>query len=266
MSITENKIRTLLDAQKPVISTRIWTTSSFFVEAVSSTGNFDYIEFVAEYSPFTQYDLHNICIAAELHNTGTMIKVDFQNNAYTAQKAIASGFQAINFTDCQTADDVAAAVKATMPETIEYGGRFGYPNNRFIGFQPKLTQMDHAERQKKIVRCFMIEKQVTVDNIEAICSVPGVDMVQFGPSDFCMSKGWNVKDHKAEFKEAERYVIEVALKHGVQPRCEIPNVEAAQYYIDLGVRNFSLSDQLNILQGFWGTEGKKMRDVTSTLT
>ena len=35
----------------------------------------------------------------------------------------------------------------------------------------------------------MIEKQEAVENVEEICSVPGVDMLQFGPSDYCMSRG-----------------------------------------------------------------------------
>lgn len=256
----DNKIRKLLEAGTPMMSTRLWTAKTFFVEALASTGKFDYAEFVAEYAPFDQYDLQNFCIAAELHDMGSMIKVDYQNHAYVAQKAIASGFQAINFTDCQTAEQVEECVRTTMPE-IPGGGRFGYPNNRFIGFQPKLDQMDHARRQKEVVRCFMIEKEIAVKNIEEICSVPGVDMIQFGPSDYCMSRGWNVKEHKEDAKEAERHCIEVALKHGVHPRCEIQTPEAAQYYLDLGVRCFSLGDQLNIQLDWWNSEGQKLRDT-----
>ena len=74
------------------------------------------------------------------------------------------------------------------------GGRFGYPNRRFIGYQPFLKQMEHAERVNDIVLAFMIEKSEAMDNIEEICSVKGVDMVQFGPSDFSMSNGHNAAD------------------------------------------------------------------------
>jgi hypothetical protein len=45
-------------------------------------------------------------------------------------------------------------------------------------------------------------------------------------------------------------MIAVALKHGVQTRCEIPTVEAAQYYMDLGVRHFCLGDQFAVLRQF----------------
>lgn len=50
--------------------------------------------------------------------------------------------------------------------------------------------MEHAKLVKQTVNYFMVEKEETMHNIEEICSVPGVDMVQFGPSDYCMSHGW----------------------------------------------------------------------------
>jgi 2-keto-3-deoxy-L-rhamnonate aldolase RhmA len=264
MELSENKLRTLLDKGWPSVATRMWTTSSFFVEALGDTKNFDYVEFLAEYAPYTHYDLQNFCIAAELHGMSTMIKIDYQNNAFVAQKAVASGFQAINFTDCRTVVDVKEAIRVTMPETPQDGGSFGFPNNRFIGFQPKMPQQMHAERQRKIVRCFMIEKASAVEQIEEICSVPGVDMIQFGPSDYCMSRGWNAKDHIDDWKAAERHCIEVALKHKVNPRCEIQSVEAAQYYLDLGVKHICLGDQLVQLSTYWTQSGKQMQDALAS--
>ena len=266
MPMKENKLRKILDANLPSIGTRLWSSWAFFTEAVGSTGNYDYIEFLAEYAPFTQYDLEHIAMAAELHDMGSMIKVDFQNRGYVAQKAIGSGFQSVLFTDCQTADDVRESVRLVKPETPQDGGRFGYPNKRFIGFQPRLGQMDHAKRQREVVLAFMIEKEIAVDHIEEICSVPGVDMVQFGPSDYCMSRGWNTKEHQAEAKAAEKHMIETALKHGVHPRCEIQTVEAAQYYIDLGVRHFCLGDQLVMQLNHWTTDGGNLRKVVQALS
>ncbi len=94
-----NRIRELIATGKPSVGTRIWNTYPFMTEAVGASGNFDYVEFVAEYAPFDQYDLSNIARAAELHGMGTMIKVDYFNCVYVAQKAVAAGFQAILFTD-----------------------------------------------------------------------------------------------------------------------------------------------------------------------
>lgn len=258
--MTENKLRKLLQEGKPSTSTRLWSAWPFYTEVVGATGNFDYIEFVAEYSPFTQYDLENMARAAELHNMGSMIKVDFMNRGYVAQKAVAAGFQAIMFADHHTPDEVRQSVAMMKPDCLGQG-RFGFPNRRFIGTKPHIPQMEHARRLDDIVLCFMIEKEEAMDHIEEICSIPGVDMVQFGPSDYSMSAGKNRSDYAEECKAAERKMIEVALKHGVAPRCEIPTPEAAEYYVKLGVRHFSLGDQLKVLKDFWINSGEKIRAI-----
>ena len=261
----ENKLRYILDNDLPSIATRLWSSWPFFTEAVGSTGNYDYIEFLAEYAPFTQYDLENIARAAELHNMSSMIKVDFLNRDYVAQKAIGSGFQAVLFSDCKTPEDIKESIRLVTPETLEDGGEFGFPNKRYIGFQPRLNQMAHAQRQRDIVKAFMIEKKVAMDNIEEICSIPGVDMVQFGPSDYCMSNGWNLIDHIHEVKAVEREMIKIALKYDIQPRCEIQTVEDAKYYIELGVKHFCLGDQLSYLLNHYNKDGEELRRLADSL-
>ena len=49
----------------------------------------------------------------------------------------------------------------------------------------------------------------------------------------------------------------------IRPRCEITSPEAAQYYKDLGVRDFCLNDEMSALRRFWFNEGKKLRDLVN---
>lgn len=95
----ENKLRYHLEHDLPLLSTRLWSTQPFFWEAIGATGNFDYVEFVAEYAPYDFTDLPNMARAAELNDMGTMIKLDYQNRGFVAQKAIQAGFQSIMFVD-----------------------------------------------------------------------------------------------------------------------------------------------------------------------
>lgn len=261
----ENKLRRLLLEGRASVATRLWSTWPLYTESLGATGNFDYMEFVAEYAPFSQADLENLARAAELYEMGSMIKVDFQNRFYVAQKAVASGFQAVNFADHCTPQEVRDSVRAVRPMTSGTSGLYGCPNRRFISSPNGVSQKEHIARLENIVLCFMIEKQEAVDNIEEICSVPGVDMVQFGPADYSMSLGWNRAEHVDEWKAVERKVIEASLRHGVQPRCEINSPEEAAYYIGLGVHHFSLGDQFAVLKNFWNGEGRVMRDIARGL-
>lgn len=261
----ENKLRRILDKGGTSVSTRLWSTWPVYTEVLGVSGNFDYMEFVAEYAPFSQADLENMARAAELYDMGSMIKVDFQNRGYVAQKAVASGFQAVNFADHSTPEEVEESIRMLRPYVTGTAGRYGCPNRRFIGRPEGVSQLEHIQRLQEIVLCFMIEKQEAVDRIEEICSVPGIDMVQFGPSDYCMSRGWNRVGHEEDYKAAERKVIRTALEHGIQPRCEIGSPQEARYYMDLGVRHFSLGDQMTVLKSFWNREGAQMREMTDQM-
>lgn len=258
-----NKLRDILTENGTSVATRIWSTWPVITEACASTGNFDYIEFVGEYAPFDMRDLEDLARTCELNTMSSMIKVDFQNRFYVAQRAMAAGFQAVLFTDHKTAKEVEETLFAVNPDCPEYGGRFGFPNNRWLGFQPYKTQMDYAKMVGNTVKAFMIEKAETMDNLEEICSIPGVDMVQFGPSDYCMSRGWDVKDHKAEVRAAEEKMIRIAQDHNVAVRCEIDTPEQAEYYKSLGVKHFCVGDEFRNQLAFWNgpcAAIKKMAD------
>ena len=111
----------------------------------------------------------------------------------------------------------------------------------------------------------MVEKEETMANLEEICSIPGVDMVQFGPSDYCMSRGWDAKDHRNEVQQAEEMMIRIALDHGVAPRCELDTLEKAEYYKSLGVKHFCVGDEFRNQMAYWNGPCKAVKDLASAL-
>jgi len=256
-----NKIRELFKAGKPTVGTRIFSTWPLITEIAGGAGKFDYVEFLAEYAPVAQHDLENIARAAELHNMGTIIKVDYANRAYVAQKAVASGFQAVLFADHRTPEDVAATIKFLRADCPQDGGAFGFTPRRMIGNSSGFSQMQFAEMLRDVVCCFMIEKKEAVDNIEEICAVPGVDMIQFGPSDFSMSCGVNASDNADNIRAAEEKCIKAALRHNVRPRAEINTPEAARRYMDLGVKDFNIGGEIWNLSTMWRNHGTAMRGI-----
>lgn len=263
MVAAKNHIRELLNAGKNTVNTRIWNTWGTTAEAAISVGGFDYLEFLAEYAPFTLPELENFVRACELHGAGSMIKVDYQNRFYVAQKAIAMGFNAVLFTDHENADQVRETLYNVVPQSPKYNGRFGYPNARWLGYTPEPSQMDYADMNASCVKAFMIEKDKAVDDIENICKVPGVDMIQFGPSDYCMSKGWNSAEHKADWQKAEEYCIKVAIANGVRPRCEIYSLDQIERYQKLGVKDFCIGDEFDILKDYWANVGAKTKEIVN---
>ncbi|MEY8339030.1 aldolase/citrate lyase family protein [Lachnospiraceae bacterium 62-35] len=259
--VKENKFRSLLESGKPTLSTRLHSTWPLVTEAVGALGKYDYIEFVAEYAPYDQYDMENMVRAAELHGMASMMKADYQDRGFAAQKAVASGFQSVLFTDHTTPKEIEETIQLVLPKCPAYGGRMGYAARRWIGYQSAASQDEYADMAAATVKAFMIEKKEAVDNIEEICSVPGIDMIQFGPNDFALSSGFNMKDDKKRVRDAEKKVIETAIRHNIRPRCELNSAEEAKYYLDLGVKDFSLGLELRILQTFLTKEGDELLNL-----
>jgi 2-keto-3-deoxy-L-rhamnonate aldolase RhmA len=260
--VRPNKLRSLLDAGQPTIGTRVQSTWPSIIEVIGHTGAFDYVEFLAEYAPFDLYALDNFCRAAELFDMTAMIKLDQEPRQFLAQRAIGAGFQSVLFADCRTVEDARACVRIVRPETPEDGGIYGVAMRRFAlmgyGGGP-----EYVQALRDVVLVLMIEKKPAVDHLEEILSVNGVDMVQWGPADYSLSIGRPGERGSPEVRAVERRVIETALRMGVPPRAEIRTVDQAKYYLDLGVRHFSIGVDISILYDWLKQNGEDLRRAIS---
>lgn len=257
-----NRLRALLSSGRPSVATHIHTTWPSVVEVIGHTGHYDYVEFVAEYAPYDLHDLDHLCRAAELHDLGTMIKVDQEPRSFLAQRAIGSGFQSVLFADCRCAEDVRQCVRAVRPDTPEDGGTYG-ANMRRFAYMGYGGGAEYVQALRDVVVAVMIEKRGAVEQLEEILSIPGVDLIQWGPADYTMSIGRAGERGLPEIKAVERRVIETALKMGVPPRAEIGSVDQAKYYLDLGVRHFCIGTDVGILFDWWKRNGDQLRQALS---
>ncbi|MBN1139239.1 MAG: 2,4-dihydroxyhept-2-ene-1,7-dioic acid aldolase [Anaerolineae bacterium] len=252
-----NRFREALAAGKPTVSTRLHVCSPAIVEMLGHTGLYDYVEFLAEYGSFDLHDLDNLCRAAELYDMSAVIKIDQEPRGFLAQRGIGAGFQGVLFADCRSVEDVQHCVRLVRPETPEDGGLHGVGARRFAypgyGGTP-----EYVQALRDVVVMIMVEKRQAVEQLEAILSVKGVDMIQWGPSDYSMSTGRAGQRGSPEIKAIEKRVFETALKMGVLPRAEIGSPDQARYFLDMGVRHFSLGTDVSILFRWWQENGKEL--------
>lgn len=256
-----NHLRTLLKNGKPSLGTHLLSVWPTLVEMVGQTGYFDYIEFSAEYAPFDLHDLDNLGRALELKDLGGMIKVEQGQFEHQAMRAVGSGFQSVLFCDIRSvaeARERVASVRAEMPGT---GGRMGVGMRRDVGVVRDVGSPDYVAALDDIVVAFMVEKRQCVEDLEAVLSVKGVDMVQFGPYDYAMSIGLPGQADHPEVKKAERKTIETALKMGLHPRVELGNFRHAEPYLEMGVKHFCIGWDVITLNEWWNAHGKGMRDL-----
>ena len=260
----ENRLRQLLNDGMPSIGTHIHSMWPSIVEAVGHTGMFDYVEFVAEYAPFDLFSMDNFCRAVELFDMSSMIKIDQEPRGFLAQRGIGAGFQSVLFADSRSAEDVRECVRICRPDTPEDGGTHGANSRRFTYRSMAYGgAAEHVQAVRDVVVVAMIEKKAAVDELDEILEIDGLDMIQWGPSDFSMSIGRPGERGVPEVQAAERRVFESALKAGVQPRAEIDSVDGAKRFLDMGVRHFCMGTDISILFDWWKTNGDSLRKAIS---
>ncbi|HYD06388.1 MAG TPA: aldolase/citrate lyase family protein [Reyranella sp.] len=266
MAIRRNLLRERLNAGQPTVGTHILSCWPTLVELIGHSGQYDYVEFTAEYAPFDMHDLDNLGRAFEVAGLGGMIKIEQTQYTHQAMRAIGSGFQSVLFADIRSVEDAKVAVDAVRAETTMAAGargrgRLGVGMRRDVGVVRHGGQPAYVDALNDVVIAIMVEKKSCVDDLEAILSVPGIDMVQFGASDFSMSIGKPAQYNDAEVLAAEKHTIELALKMGKNPRVELRDPSQAAKYLEMGVQHFCIGWDVRILADWWDTKGAEMRGL-----
>lgn len=266
MAMRENKLHALLAAGKPTIGTHIFLPCAAVVEQLGHAAAFDYVEFLAEYTAYDQPILDELCRAAELHDLGTMIKLDYEGRRYMAQRAVGSGFEAVLFADLRTPDDVTYCVNSVRPDTPGWPGSVYGAATRRNALPLYANTPEYVQALEQVVVAIMVEKREALERLDELLAVPGVAMVQWGPADYAMSIGAIGDGSRANrMREVERTIIEACARAGVHFRAECSDLETARYYADLGVRHFCFGWDLMILLAAWRDSGTRLRDLVSEI-
>ena len=258
----KNRLRELLNADQPSLGTHVLSSWPSIIELVGHSGMFDYVEFVAEYAPYDLYALDNLGRAVELFDhMSAMMKIEQEPRTYLTVRAIGSGIQNVLFADPRNVEDVEQCVRAVRAESPETGGRHGVGMRRDVRHVLEAGSPAFVEALDDAVVAVMIEKDSAVENLEDLLSVKGVDMVQFGPADYSMSIGLTGQFTHPRVKEAERHVIETALKMGIAPRAEINNPAQTKEYLDMGVKHFCVGSDVKILFDWFQDVGGQFNEI-----
>lgn len=103
-----------------------------------------------------------------------------------------------------------------------------------------------AKTNDEIVVILLLETAKAFENLEAIVSVPGVDVAWMGHYDLTVSMGIPAQFDHPRFLEAMDALVAVCKKHGVAPGFLPPTQEAAVHWIAKGFRMISLGSDIGL--------------------
>ncbi len=258
----KNVLRELLNAGKPTLSTAMLTTSPAIVEMIGYSGVFDFIELFGDCASWTVPDLDNFARAVELFpHMSSMMKVEREPRLFITHRSLGCGIQNLIFSDCDSAEDLEECIRCVRPATPQDGGLQGATQRRFVGYYIERGSEAWAQALRDVVIAVMIESKSAVEQLDEILSVKGLDMIYFGAGDYGVSLGKPGRQKSPETRKVKLHVIETAIKKGVRPNVIIDSYEEAKEYIDMGVRDFHISNELGTLYRWCRLNGGKIREL-----
>jgi 2-dehydro-3-deoxyglucarate aldolase/4-hydroxy-2-oxoheptanedioate aldolase len=103
-----------------------------------------------------------------------------------------------------------------------------------------------AQANEEMVVIIQLETVKAFENLEAIVSVPGVDVAWVGHYDLTVSMGIPAQFEHPRLLQAMDDLVAACRKHGVAPGFLPPTQESAAHWIDKGFRMISLGSDIGV--------------------
>ncbi|MDP7560237.1 MAG: aldolase/citrate lyase family protein, partial [Planctomycetota bacterium] len=208
----ENRPKRALRKGEVIIGLLLFIPSPELVEIMGQAG-FDFVIIDFEHGSFGIDSARNCVLAADAANIAPIIRVA-DNQSTLIEQALDLGAQGVVVPHVNTVEEATRAVRAAKyPPAgnrgycpVARGGGYGK-----YGFGPEYTEQANEETMVIL----LIEDVAAMENIEAILSVEGVDVVFPGPGDMAASMGLVGQfDHEAVRSNME-LVVATAKKRGL---------------------------------------------------
>jgi 4-hydroxy-2-oxoheptanedioate aldolase len=150
------------------------------------------------------------------------------------QRMLEAGAQGIMYPRCDNAEEAAEVVRwAKFPPLGERGCDAANPDQPYLT-QPLEEYLEAANRETFIV--VQIEQPRTVEHIEKIAAVEGVDVLMIGPGDLSIQSGIPGQLDHPKMQEVTRRVAESARQEGKNWGCPSSSPQHTQQLLEMGAR------------------------------
>lgn len=203
-----NPVKQLLAEGKPAIGAVI-STNSVEIAAHTASLGFDFLWFEMEHSPITLESLRNVILATRGLKAIPIARPPV-NELWQAKRVLDAGALGVIFPFTSSAALARQAAAACR-----------YPPLGLRGSGASLAQLrwpapegyySFADREVLVIT--MIEDVDGLENIEAIASTPGIDVLFIGPSDLSFSLGLRGAQDHPKLRAAISRIVRAAKRHG----------------------------------------------------
>lgn len=249
-----NPFRAGLLQNKKMIGFWCMSASNVVTEVLAGIG-FDWLLIDAEHST---NDLDSLVVQSQVMKNGVsscVVRPPW-NDFVMIKRLMDIGFANFLIPMVQTEEEAMAAVAATRypPEGIRGVSTFSRANDygNVKGY--------HDTANQNIGLTIQVETKKTLDELEKICSIDGIDGVFLGPQDFAASLGHMLDPGHAEVQEGIKHVVDVARARGKAAGILTPIEEHACRYIEWGYSFVAVGVDLGLLKSAASSLAERFKD------
>jgi 2-keto-3-deoxy-L-rhamnonate aldolase RhmA len=206
------EIRDALHAGRPVFATALIAAHPHYPDAVKQAGA-DFVFIDAEHNPLGRETLAWMCLAFSAMDIPPVVRIP-SPDPHEASKVLDGGYGGgIIGPYIETVEQVRGLAGVARYRPIK-GERLQQVLRDPSTLEPALRTHLEAKNEDTIL-ILTIESAAAVENLDALCDVPGVDAVLVGPYDLSCSLGIPHEFDHPRFDEALHTVFRKARAHNI---------------------------------------------------
>jgi 4-hydroxy-2-oxoheptanedioate aldolase len=227
-----NELKRKLSNGRVVVGSFVYVPSAKFTEIIALAG-FDFVVIDMEHGPIDISVAEDMVRAAELAGVTPLIRVT-HNSPHLVLRALDIGAQGVHIPEINTVGDAERAATST-----KYGpqGRRGLAGVRAAEYGIRQSLHEYAAVANQETLCIAhIESQQSVNNLDELLKVPGIDIYYLGPEDISNSLGIPGQSKDQRVVQLVEDGIRKVVAAGKTAGCIAAEVPVAQRYIELGAK------------------------------
>jgi 2-dehydro-3-deoxyglucarate aldolase len=252
-NVTNPFRRGLLQNDK-MIGFWVMAASGVVTEVLAGAG-YDWLLLDSEHST---NDLESLVVQSQVMKGGVTACVVRPpwNDFVMIKRLMDCGFANFLIPMVQTEEEAQAAVAATRYPPVGIRGVSTFSRANDFGN----VRGYHDTANQNIGLTIQVETEQTLDELEKICAVDGVDGIFLGPQDFAASLGHMLDPGHPDVQKGIKHVVEVARAHGKAAGILTPIEEHAQRYIEWGYTFVAVGVDLGLLKSTAASLAARFKD------
>jgi len=204
-----NKLKKIFEEGRAALGTFVVCNAPDLVEILGLTG-FDFVVIDNEHGPMGQESSQHLIRAAELRGITPIVRIPDAMES-TILHTLDVGAHGIQVPQVNDPEIARAIVSRSKYHPL---GRRGvaFPRSADYGLTDLGKYFEYENSQVMIVaHC---ENTACLENLDAICQIPGIDVIFLGPYDMSQSMGITGQVTHPRIQEAAKKVVETTKKYG----------------------------------------------------